>query len=52
VLSTLSDEQLRAAINLAEAYETWLPLARAESAYADRLLMEDDFRSAVPLPDS
>lgn len=35
---TFSDEQLRAAINLAEAYEAWLPLARSEPAYADRLL--------------
>ena len=33
----LSDEQLRAAINLADAYEAWLPLARAEPAYSDRL---------------
>jgi len=38
VLSPFSDEQLRAAINLADAYEAWLPLARAEPAYADRLL--------------
>ncbi len=38
MLSTYSDEQLRAAINLAEAYEAWLPLARAEPAYTDRLL--------------
>jgi hypothetical protein len=35
--SPLSDEQLRAAINLANAYEAWLPLTRAEPAYADRL---------------
>lgn len=33
----LSDEQLRAAINLADAYEARLPLARAEPAYSDRL---------------
>lgn len=33
----LTDEQLRAAINLADAYEAWLPLARAEPAYSDRL---------------
>jgi len=38
MLSTFSDEQLRAAINLADAYEAWLPLARAEPAYSDRLL--------------
>jgi hypothetical protein len=38
MLSKFSDEQLRAAINLADAYEAWLPLARAEPAYADRLL--------------
>lgn len=38
MLSPFSDEQLRAAINLADAYEAWLPLARAEPAYADRLL--------------
>jgi hypothetical protein len=37
MLPTFSDEQLRAAVNLAEAYEAWLPLARAEPAYADRL---------------
>lgn len=36
--SPFSDEQLRAAINLAAAYEAWLPLARAEPAHADRLL--------------
>lgn len=35
--SALSDEQLRTAINLADAYETWLPLARVEPAYSDRL---------------
>lgn len=33
----LTDEQLRAAINVADAYEAWLPLARAEPAYSDRL---------------
>ena len=38
MLSTFSDEQLRAAINLADAYEAWLPLARAEPGYSDRLL--------------
>jgi len=35
--TALTDEQLRAAINLADAYEAWLPLARAEPAYVDRL---------------
>lgn len=38
MLSPFSDEQLRAAINLANTYEAWLPLARAEPAYADRML--------------
>lgn len=33
----LSDEQLRTGINLADAYETWLPLARAEPDFRDRL---------------
>lgn len=33
----LNDEQLRAAINLADAYESWLPLARAAPAYRDRM---------------
>lgn len=37
MLTPLSDEQLRAAINLADAYEAWLPLARAEPAYTDRM---------------
>lgn len=37
MLTPLTDEQLRVAINLADAYEAWLPLARAEPAYADRL---------------
>lgn len=37
MLIPLGDEQLRAAINLADAYEAWLPLTRAEPAYADRL---------------
>ena len=37
MLTALTDEQLRAAINLADAYEAWVPLARAESAFADRL---------------
>jgi hypothetical protein len=37
VLQPFSDEQLRAAINLADAYEAWLPLARSAPAYADRL---------------
>jgi hypothetical protein len=37
MLPTFSDEQLRAAVNLADAYEAWLPLARAEPAYSDRL---------------
>lgn len=32
-----SDEQLRAAINLANAYEAWVVLARDEPAYAARL---------------
>lgn len=36
--TALSDEQLRAAVNLADAYEAWLPLARAEPDYRDRLL--------------
>ena len=36
--TALSDEQLRAAINLANAYEAWLPLARAEPEYVDRLV--------------
>ena len=34
----MTDEQLRAAINLADAYEAWLPLAKAEPAYSDRLM--------------
>jgi hypothetical protein len=38
MLIALSDEQLRAAVNLADAYEAWLPLARAEPDYRDRLL--------------
>jgi hypothetical protein len=37
MLSPLSDEQLRAAINLADAYDAWLPLARAEPTYRHRL---------------
>lgn len=37
MLTPFSDEQLRTAINLASAYEAWLPLVRAEPAYADRL---------------
>ena len=32
-----TDEQLRAAINLADAYESWVPLARAEPAYSARM---------------
>ena len=35
--TSYSDEQLRAAVNLADAYEAWLPLARREPAYATRL---------------
>lgn len=35
--SPLSDEQLRASINLADAYEAWVPLARAQPSYSDRL---------------
>lgn len=35
--TALTDEQLRAAINLADAYEAWLPLARKEPAYSARL---------------
>ena len=38
MLSTFSDEQLRTAVNLADAYEAWLPLARAEPDFAVRLL--------------
>ncbi len=36
--TALSDEQLRAAINLADAYEAWLPLVRTEPGYVDRLI--------------
>lgn len=36
--TALTDEQLRAAVNLADAYEAWLPLARAKPDYRDRLL--------------
>lgn len=36
--TSMTDEQLRAAINLADAYEAWLPLAKAEPAYSDRLM--------------
>ena len=37
MLARLSDEQLRTSINLADAYESWLPLARNEPSYRDRL---------------
>lgn len=37
MLQPFSDEQLRAAINLADTYEAWVQLARREPAYADRL---------------
>ena len=37
MLTALTDEQLRVAINLADAYEAWLPLAREEPAFRDRL---------------
>ncbi|MFZ2235537.1 MAG: GSU2403 family nucleotidyltransferase fold protein [Dokdonella sp.] len=33
----LTDEQLRAAINLADAYESWLSLARQEPDFSDRM---------------
>jgi hypothetical protein len=36
--TAFSDEQLRAALNLAAAYEAWAELARAEPAYAQRLV--------------
>jgi hypothetical protein len=38
VFKPMTDEQLRASINLADAYEAWLPLAKSEPAYTDRLI--------------
>lgn len=37
-MARFSDEQLRAAINLADAFEAWVPLARAQPDYAQRLV--------------
>lgn len=37
MIIALTDEQLRAALNLDDAYSAWLPLARQEPAYRHRL---------------